>query len=50
MSKKNKAPTNIILMIADGAGLSQITAAMYENDNKLIHRVFETYSQPSVRF
>ena len=35
MSKKNKAPTNIILMIADGAGLSQITAAMYENDNKL---------------
>ena len=35
LSKKNKVPTNIILMIADGAGLSQITAAMYENDNKL---------------
>mgnify|MGYP001161214713 FL=1 len=34
MSKKNKVPTNIILMIADGAGLSQITAAMYENNNK----------------
>ena len=35
LSKKNKAPTNIILMIADGAGLSQITAALYKNDNKL---------------
>ena len=34
LSKKNKVPTNIILMIADGAGLSQITAATYENGNK----------------
>ncbi len=34
MSKKNKVPTNIILMIADGAGLSQITAAIYKNENK----------------
>jgi alkaline phosphatase len=34
MSKKNKVPTNIIMMIADGAGLSQITAAIYENGNK----------------
>ena len=35
MSKKNKVPTNIILMIADGAGLSQITASMYKNENNL---------------
>ena len=34
LSKKNKVPTNIILMIADGAGLSQITASMYKNENK----------------
>ena len=34
MSKKNKASTSIILMIADGAGLSQITAAIYKNENK----------------
>ena len=34
MSKKNKVPTNIIMMSADGAGLSQITAAIYENGNK----------------
>ena len=34
MSKKNKVPTNIILMIADGAGLSQITASIYKNENK----------------
>ncbi len=34
LSKKNKVPTNIILMIADGAGLSQITASMYKNQNK----------------
>ena len=34
MSKKNNASTSIILMIADGAGLSQITAAIYKNENK----------------
>ena len=34
MSKKNKVSTNIILMIADGAGLSQITASIYKNENK----------------
>ena len=34
LSNKNKIPTNIILMIADGAGLSQITASMYKNQNK----------------
>ncbi len=28
-------PKNIILLIGDGMGLSQITAAMYMNDNKL---------------
>ena len=35
MSKEDKVPTNIILMIADGAGLSQITATMYKNGNNL---------------
>ena len=35
MSKKDKVPVNIILMIADGAGLSQITATMYKNGNNL---------------
>ena len=34
MSKENIRPTNIILMIADGAGLSQITALIYKNGNK----------------
>ena len=34
LSNKNKIPNNIILMIADGAGLSQITASMYKNQNK----------------
>ena len=29
-----EAPTNIILMIGDGTGLSQITAGMYANGNK----------------
>ncbi|MEE2604767.1 MAG: alkaline phosphatase [Bacteroidota bacterium] len=35
MSRKDKVPVNIILMIADGAGLSQITATMYKNGNNL---------------
>ncbi len=30
-----RRPTNIILMIGDGMGLSQITAGMYRNDNRL---------------
>ena len=34
MSNKNDVPTNIILMIADGAGLSQITASIYKNKDK----------------
>ena len=34
LKKENKKSTNIILMIADGAGLSQITAAIYKNGNK----------------
>ena len=34
MSNKNDIPTNIILMIADGAGLSQITASIYKNKDK----------------
>ena len=29
-----EGPTNIILMIGDGTGLSQITAGMYANGNK----------------
>ena len=29
-----ESPTNIILMIGDGTGLSQITAGMYANENK----------------
>lgn len=32
---KNQKPKNIILMIGDGMGLSQITAGMYANGNKL---------------
>ena len=30
-----KLPKNIILMIGDGMGISQITAGMYANGNKL---------------
>jgi len=33
--KKGKNPKNIILMIGDGMGLSQITGGMYMNNNKL---------------
>ena len=29
-----EGPTNIILMIGDGTGLSQITAGMYANETK----------------
>lgn len=32
---KSQRPTNIILMIGDGMGLSQITAGLYANGNKL---------------
>jgi alkaline phosphatase len=28
-------PTNIILLIGDGMGLTQISAAMYSNNNRL---------------
>ncbi len=35
-------PTNIILMIGDGMGLSQITAAMYSNNNILALEKFKT--------
>ena len=31
-----EGPTNIILMIGDGTGLSQITAGMYANETKPI--------------
>ena len=31
----NNRPKNIILMIGDGMGISQITAALYMNDNRL---------------
>ena len=33
--KLSKLPKNIILMIGDGMGISQITAGMYRNGNKL---------------
>ena len=35
-----KTPSNVILMIGDGMGLTQITAAMYENGNKTILEEF----------
>ena len=34
-SKFPKKPKNVILMIGDGMGLSQITAGMYSNNNRL---------------
>jgi alkaline phosphatase len=34
-------PPNIILMIGDGMGLSQITAGMYSNDNNTSLEDFE---------
>jgi alkaline phosphatase len=34
-SQPDKTPKNIILLIGDGMGLSQITAGMYANGNKL---------------
>jgi len=33
--KLNKRPLNVILMIGDGMGLTQITAGLYRNGNKL---------------
>ena len=35
VSKVNKSPKNIILMIGDGMGISQITAGLYSNKNYL---------------
>ncbi len=35
-----KAPKNVILMIGDGMGLTQITAALYSNNNKLFLEEF----------
>ena len=35
ITKIPNPPKNIILMIGDGMGLSQITAGMYRNGNKL---------------
>jgi alkaline phosphatase len=34
----NKKPKNVILMVGDGMGLSQITGGMYMNNNKQIGR------------
>ena len=34
LTSAQEESTNIILMIGDGTGLSQITAGMYANDNK----------------
>ncbi|MEL0225127.1 MAG: alkaline phosphatase [Flavobacteriaceae bacterium] len=41
LSSAQVEPTNIILMIGDGTGLSQITAGMYANDNKTNLESFE---------
>lgn len=35
MAKTLQTPKNIILMIGDGMGVTQITAGMYSNDNKI---------------
>jgi alkaline phosphatase len=37
-----KKPKNIILMIGDGMGLSQITGGLYQNNNKLNLEQFQT--------
>ena len=39
--KTHETPVNIILMIGDGMGLSQITAGMYSNGNKTALEEFE---------
>ena len=39
--KTPETPVNIILMIGDGMGLSQITAGMYSNGNKTALEEFE---------
>ena len=41
LTSAQEEPTNIILMIGDGTGLSQITAGMYANDNKTNLESFE---------
>ncbi len=41
-SSATKRPKNIILMIGDGMGLSQITAGMYANNNRLSLEQFTT--------
>lgn len=38
---QNDTPTNIILLIGDGMGLTQITSGMYANGNKTILENFE---------
>ncbi|HHS95537.1 MAG TPA: alkaline phosphatase [Phaeodactylibacter sp.] len=35
ITNEHTMPKNIILLIGDGMGISQITAAMYSNDNKI---------------
>lgn len=41
-SYSGKKPKNIILMIGDGMGLTQITAGLYQNGNKLRLEEFKT--------
>ena len=41
LTSAQEESTNIILMIGDGTGLSQITAGMYANDNKTNLESFE---------
>ena len=41
INKRPRRIANIILMIGDGTGLSQITAGMYANDNKTNLESFE---------
>ena len=54
IQEKELAPKNIILMIGDGMGLGQITAAMYANNNtlsleKIIHiGLLKTHSASSI--
>ena len=42
LSAQEKSPTNIILMIGDGMGLSQVTTGMYYNGNKTALENFPT--------
>ena len=40
--RANRGPKNIILMIGDGMGITQISAGMYSNDNRLNLERFST--------